>query len=95
MRQDPNDPNLLFLGTKNTVYVSLDGGAHWQPLTLNLPHVQVRDVAINTRQGAVVVATHGRAFWVLDNLALARADSRQAEIGADQPAGCSRRNRPG
>jgi photosystem II stability/assembly factor-like uncharacterized protein len=70
IRQDPRDANLLFAGTKNTVYVSLDGGAAWQPLTLNLPRVQVRDVAIDSRQGAVAIATHGRAFWVLDNLAL-------------------------
>jgi hypothetical protein len=50
------------------VYFSLDGAAHWQPLTLNLPVTQVRDIAINSRQGNVVLATHGRAFWVLDNL---------------------------
>ena len=70
IRQDPNDANLLFLGTKNTVYVSYDAGARWQPLALNLPKAQVRDLAIDTRQGCVVAATHGRAFWVLDNLAL-------------------------
>lgn len=70
VRQDPGDAKLLFLSAKNTVYVSLDGGAHWQPLTLNLPHVQVRGVAINTREGEIAIATHGRAFWVLDNLTL-------------------------
>ena len=68
IRQDPKDPKLLFLGTRSTVYFSLDGAAHWQPLTLNLPVTQVRDIAINSRQGNVVLATHGRAFWVLDNL---------------------------
>jgi photosystem II stability/assembly factor-like uncharacterized protein len=70
IRQDPNDPKLLFLGTRSTVYFSLDTGAHWQPLTLNLPVTQVRDIAINTRQGQIVAATHGRSFWVLDNLTL-------------------------
>ncbi len=68
IRQDPNEPKLLFVGTRSTVYCSLDAGAHWQPLTLNLPVSQVRDVAINTRQGQIVAATHGRSFWVLDNL---------------------------
>jgi photosystem II stability/assembly factor-like uncharacterized protein len=68
MREDPKEPKLLFLGTRSTVYFSMDAGAHWQPLTLNLPVAQVRDIAINTRQGQVVAATHGRAFWVLDNL---------------------------
>jgi photosystem II stability/assembly factor-like uncharacterized protein len=70
IRQDPRDPQLLFLGTFSTVYVSLDGGGHWQPLSLNLPPAEVRDIAINVRQGDVVIATHGRSFWVLDNLAL-------------------------
>jgi photosystem II stability/assembly factor-like uncharacterized protein len=68
MREDPNESKLLFLGTRSTVYFSLDDGAHWQPLTLNLPVAQVRDIAINPRQGQVVAATHGRSFWVLDNL---------------------------
>ncbi len=68
LRQDPNESKLLFVGTRSTVYFSLDEGSHWQPLTLNLPVVQVRDLAINPRQGQVVAATHGRAFWVLDNL---------------------------
>ena len=68
LAQDPRDPHLLFAGTKNTVYVSLDGGGQWQPLTLNLPRVQVRGIAINTRQGEVAIATHGRSLWILDNL---------------------------
>jgi photosystem II stability/assembly factor-like uncharacterized protein len=83
VRQDPNDANLLFLGTKSSVYVSFDGGVAWQPLALNLPKVQVRDVAIDTRQGAVVAATHGRAFWVLDNLALLEQLSRSGSAAAN------------
>ncbi|HET9097919.1 MAG TPA: hypothetical protein VFN37_14750 [Candidatus Baltobacteraceae bacterium] len=70
VRQDPHQPNLLFIGTRNTVRVSFNGGASWEPLTLNLPGVQVRDLVINSRQGEVALATHGRAFWVLDNLSL-------------------------
>jgi photosystem II stability/assembly factor-like uncharacterized protein len=83
IRQDPNEPQLLFLGAFSTVYVSLDGGAHWQPLTLNLPPAEVRDIAINPRQGDVVVATHGRAFWVLDNLALLEQLTRKPAVQAD------------
>jgi len=83
VKQDPNDANLLFLGTKNTVYVSFDGGSHWQPLALNLPKVQVRDVAINTRQGDVVAATHGRAFWILGNLSLLEQMTKKPDVGAD------------
>ncbi|HKI86792.1 MAG TPA: hypothetical protein VKA53_08595, partial [Thermoanaerobaculia bacterium] len=86
LRQDPKDPDLLFLGSKNTIYVSFDRGADWQPLTLNLPHALVRDVAINNRQGSVVVATHGRAFWVLDNLALLEQLTKQPAIASSEAA---------
>ncbi len=68
VRQDPDDANLMFLGTSKTVFMSLDGGANWLPLSLNLPAVRVSDIGIQAAQHAVVLATHGRAFWVLDNL---------------------------
>jgi photosystem II stability/assembly factor-like uncharacterized protein len=83
IRQDPRDPQLLFLGTFATVYASFDGGAHWQPLTLNLPPAEVRDIAISTRQGEVVAATHGRSFWVLDNLALLEQLTHKPAIAKD------------
>ena len=72
VRQDPSEPRLLFAGTRSTAYVSLNGGTTWQPLTLNLPGVQVRDLAINLREDELVAATHGRAFWILDNVTLLR-----------------------
>ncbi|MBV9717982.1 MAG: glycosyl hydrolase [Candidatus Eremiobacteraeota bacterium] len=78
VRQDPREPRLLFAGTRVTVYVSLDGGGQWQPLTRNLPGVQVRDLAISAREGELVAATHGRAFWILDNLALLEQLARQS-----------------
>jgi len=83
VRQDPNDASLMFLGTANTVHVSFDGGKHWQPLGLNLPHVEVRDLAINSREGELVAATHGRSFWILDNLALLEQLSHDGEPAAD------------
>jgi photosystem II stability/assembly factor-like uncharacterized protein len=83
VRQDPNAPNLFFLTTKSSVFVSFDGAAHWQPLTLNLPNVQVRDVAIDAREGKVVIATHGRSMWVLDNLSLLEQLTRTAPAAAN------------
>ncbi|MGB7282321.1 MAG: hypothetical protein WBE13_08680, partial [Candidatus Acidiferrum sp.] len=83
IRQDPNDTNLLFLGTDSTVYVSFDAGAHWQPLTLNLPPTQVRDIAINSQQGDVVIATHGRSFWVLDNLSVLEQLAQKPAMESD------------
>ncbi|MBV8066449.1 MAG: hypothetical protein JO113_00625, partial [Candidatus Eremiobacteraeota bacterium] len=80
VRQDPREPRLLFVGTRSTVYVSLDGGGQWQPLTLNLPGVQVRDLAIDTREGELVAATHGRAFWIVDNIALLEQLARETSL---------------
>ncbi len=80
VRQDPREPRLLFAGTRSTAYVSFDGGAQWQPLTLNLPGVQVRDLAIDEREGELVAATHGRAFWILDNITLLEQLAHQGTL---------------
>jgi photosystem II stability/assembly factor-like uncharacterized protein len=67
VREDPQTRGLLFAGTEFGVYVSWDDGDHWQPLQLNLPATSVRDLAIHGDD--LVIATHGRAFWSLDNIA--------------------------
>ncbi|MDE2195811.1 MAG: glycosyl hydrolase, partial [Gammaproteobacteria bacterium] len=72
IREDTRDPKLLFAGTQRGIYASFDGGAHWQSLALNLPAVQVSDIAIQDRADDLVIATHGRAFWVLDDLSVLR-----------------------
>jgi photosystem II stability/assembly factor-like uncharacterized protein len=66
VRADPKRQGLLYAGTENGVFVSFNGGAGWQPLQLNLPISSVRDLAI--RDGNLVAATFGRAFWILDDL---------------------------
>ncbi len=66
VRIDPRHPNLLFAGTEQGVYISYDDGAHWQPLQLNLPPAPVNDLVIKNND--LVVATHGRSFWVLDDI---------------------------
>ncbi|MGH9486679.1 MAG: WD40/YVTN/BNR-like repeat-containing protein [Terriglobales bacterium] len=85
LRQDRNVPNLLFLATSTSVYISLNGGQLWQPLQLNMPTVQVRDVRIDNQQGQVAIATHGRAFWVLDNLTVLEQLSRDPSAGSSNP----------
>ncbi|MGH9486734.1 MAG: WD40/YVTN/BNR-like repeat-containing protein, partial [Terriglobales bacterium] len=84
VRQDPGDPNLMFAATSATVYFSLNGGRQWQPLKLNLPVVRVDDIAIQPQQHAVVIATFGRAFWVLDNLQFLE-QLGHAQISSDAP----------
>src|SRR6202030_4237943 len=66
VREDPERKGLLFAGTEHTVYVSFDDGDHWQSLRNNLPVTSIRDLVIH--QDDVVVGTHGRSFWILDNI---------------------------
>jgi photosystem II stability/assembly factor-like uncharacterized protein len=68
VREDPNRKGLLYAGTERGMYVSFDDGEHWQTLQLNLPIVPIHDIAIQAREKDLVVGTHGRSFWVLDNL---------------------------
>ncbi|HEY9180793.1 MAG TPA: hypothetical protein VIO32_08735, partial [Candidatus Baltobacteraceae bacterium] len=85
IRQDPREPRLLFAGTRSTVYVSFNGGNSWQSLQENLPNVQVRDIAIDARQGDLALATHGRAFWILDNLKLLEDIALRQAQGSSMP----------
>jgi photosystem II stability/assembly factor-like uncharacterized protein len=66
VREDPERKGLLFAGTERSVYVSWDDGDHWQSLQMNLPPTSIRDLVIH--HDDVVVGTHGRSFWILDNV---------------------------
>lgn len=77
VREDTARQGLLFAGTELGVYVSFDDGDHWQPLQLNLPVTSVRDLVIHGDD--LVIATHGRAFWILDNITPLRQIVGQAE----------------
>ena len=66
VKEDPVRPGLLFCGTERGVFVSFDAGDRWQPLQLNLPPASMRDLAI--KDADLIVATHGRGFWILDDI---------------------------
>jgi len=66
VREDPERKGLLFAGTERSVYVSWDDGDHWQSLKMNLPPTSIRDLVVH--HDDVVVGTHGRSFWILDNI---------------------------
>jgi photosystem II stability/assembly factor-like uncharacterized protein len=68
IREHQRNPKLLFLGTEYGLYVSFDQGARWTRLKLNLPTVPVDDIAIHPRDNDLVVATHGRSIWILDDI---------------------------
>ncbi|MGH9467624.1 MAG: WD40/YVTN/BNR-like repeat-containing protein, partial [Terriglobales bacterium] len=68
VRETPGYPNLLFLGAQFGGFYSLDDGASWQPLGFGLPHVQVDDIKIEPRTNDLIVATHGRSLYILDDI---------------------------
>jgi photosystem II stability/assembly factor-like uncharacterized protein len=75
VREDHERKGLLFAGTERTAYISFDDGDHWQSLRLNLPATSIRDLVVH--QDDIVVGTHGRSFWILDNITpLRQIDSK-------------------
>jgi len=87
VREDPKRKGLLYAGTERGVFVSFDDGAHWRSLQINLPIVPVHDLVV--KNDDLVLATHGRAFWILDDVSPLRqfADSVVAEdVHLYQPA---------
>src|SRR5580693_1185773 len=70
VKEDPNRKGLLFAGTELGVFVSFDDGDDWQSLQLNLPPASARDIAVH--ENDLIVATHGRGFWVVDDISVLR-----------------------
>jgi photosystem II stability/assembly factor-like uncharacterized protein len=89
VREDPVRKGLLFAGSETSVWVSFDDGDHWQSLQFNLPHTSMRDLWIHGSD--LIVATHGRSFWILDDIAPLRQFNEKAMqspawIGRPTPA---------
>src|SRR5271167_1252362 len=95
VREDPKVKGLLYAGTETGVYFSIDDGGHWQPLQLNLPTTPIHDLAV--KDNDLVAATHGRAFWILDDVSpLRQASSAIAndDFHLYQPATATRLHFP-
>ena len=87
VREDPVRKGMLFAGTEIGIWVSMNDGASWEPMQLNLPRVSIRDLTIHGND--LIVATHGRAFWVLDDISPLRelnATVTQKPVHLFQPA---------
>lgn len=97
IREDTVRPGLLFLGTERGVWTSFDDGQSWQKLQRNLPATQVSDLAVTDHD--LVIATHGRSFWMLDNIdvlrQLDRAGGAAKAVRLFQPAPATRGVDPG
>ncbi len=68
LTEDVRNPDVLYLGTETGLFVSLDRGRSWQRLAANLPTVRIDEITIHPRDNAMLLATHGRAIWILDHL---------------------------
>jgi len=68
VREDHKNPNLLFAGTETGVWVSINRGKSWQRLKLNMPTVSIYDLKIHERENDLIVGTHGRSLWILDDI---------------------------
>ena len=81
VRADPVRPGLLYAATEHAVWTSFDDGDHWRPLQYNLPHTSMRDLLVHDDD--LIVATHGRSFWILDDIAPLR---ELAAVSGKQPS---------
>ncbi len=70
VREDPHHKGLLLAGSEKAVYISFDDGGQWEPLRLNMPATSIRDLVF--KDDDVVVGTHGRSFWILDDMSCLR-----------------------
>ncbi|MBV9110236.1 MAG: glycoside hydrolase, partial [Gemmatimonadetes bacterium] len=80
IREDPVRRGLLYAGTEREVYVSFDDGDHWQSLRLNMPATSIRDLVVHDQD--LVIGTHGRGFWILDDVTPLRQVNGQTETAA-------------
>ncbi len=90
IREDPRQPGLLYAGTDTQVWVSFDDGDHWQSLRHNMPAISVRDLQIKDdakcRCADLIAGTHGRGFWILDNVTpLRQAAAAKAALAKSEP----------
>jgi photosystem II stability/assembly factor-like uncharacterized protein len=87
VRQDPRNENLLYAGTQRGVFASWDYGRHWQSLRLNMPATAIYDIQVQPAQNDLLVASHGRGVWVLDDIAvLQRPQSGRLALWPVRPA---------
>jgi len=90
IREHPSNPNLLFLGNEIGLFISVDRGASWAQLKNNMPTVAVDDIVIHPRENDLVLGTHGRSIWILDDITPLQALSEET-LAADAHLFGSRR----
>jgi photosystem II stability/assembly factor-like uncharacterized protein len=90
VEEDYVNPNLIFVGTEFGLFVTLDGGTSWKPFMTGLPRVRIDDLLIHPRDRDLIVATHGRSFWIADDITpleqMAAPASGAARLFTPRPA---------
>ena len=93
--EDLKNPDVLYLGTETGLFVTLDRGRSWRRLSANLPTVRIDEITLHPRDNAMLLATHGRGIWVLDNMApiqeFAAAEAADAKLFSPEPTAMYRR----
>lgn len=77
IKEDPVSENLLFVGTEESVYTSINGGQSWNRMKSNLPTVAIHDLVIHPREGDLIAGTHGRSIWIMDDISPLRQLSEE------------------
>ncbi len=68
LREDPKNRNLLYLGTEYAMFISLNGGKEWQRFSTGLPTVRIDDILVHPRDNDLIIGTHGKSIWILDDI---------------------------
>ncbi len=89
IREDLRNPNVLYLGTELGLFVTVDAGAHWLPLGANLPTLAINDLVIHPRENDLIIGTHGRGIWVLDDLSAIQELTASARAALFTPGAAS------
>ncbi len=82
IREDLKNKNLLYVGTEFAIFASIDGGQTWFSLMNNLPTVAVRDIAVHPRENDLIIGTHGRGVWIIDDISPLQQMTREV-LGSD------------
>ena len=92
LTEDLKNPDVLYLGTETGLFVSIDRGKSWARVKANLPTVRIDEITLHPRDNAMLLATHGRALWILDHLE--PIQEYAAAQASTTERSCSRRRRP-
>lgn len=82
LREDPRNPSVLYLGTELGLFVTIDGGASWLSFRQNMPTLAINDLVVHSRDNDLILATHGRGVWILDDLSAVQELATAAASGS-------------